>query len=270
MMIFLHIPRTGGTTFEFVLANSFGMRHCHLGYTGRTIIRQKDLDFAKKIFPGLRSVSGENVINPLSLSAANPFYMTFLREPLARVFSHYQDSVLRSNNKLSFAEMLRSDGVLENLQVKMIAGERNLDKAKRFLERFNFVGLTEKFDLSLHVLKRVSPHKLNLNYRRKHTARDGIIRKSLENDDQILEMTREHNKLDLELYSFAISEIFPRLCAKAGFRPSDQVASFDKYSSVVKPGFLLHRLYNKGFFRETCKLVYRNSAPAAAETAATD
>lgn len=269
MMIFLHIPRTAGTTFQFVLANSFGMRHCHLGYTGRTVISQKDLDFAKKVFPRLRSVSGENLINPLGLSAPNPFYMTFLREPVARVFSHYQDSVLRGNNKMSFEEMLVADGELENLQVKVIAGERNLDKAKRFLDRFNFVGLTEKFDLSLLAVKRLSGRELNLNYKRQLTARDNAIKKSLANDHRIIEMTREHNKLDLELYSFAVSEIFPRVCAKAGFRPSDQVASFEKYSSVVKPGFLLNRLYNKGFFREICKRVYHNSTAAATETAPT-
>jgi hypothetical protein len=269
MIIFLHIPKTAGTTFEFVLANSFGIRHCHLGYTGRDVIRQRDIDFAKRIFPGLRSVSGINLINPLGLRAPNSFCMTFLREPVARVFSHYQDSVLRGKSRLSFEEMLSSDDVLQNLQVQLIAGERNLDKAKRCLDRFDFVGLTEKFDLSLHALNRLCPHRLNPNYKRKQTARDNSIRRSLENDPRIVEMARERNKLDLELYSFAVSEVFPRVCAKAGFRPSDRVASFDKYSSVVKLKFLLHRIYNKGFFREICKSVYRNSAGPAAETAAT-
>ncbi|MGO8678253.1 MAG: sulfotransferase family 2 domain-containing protein [Limisphaerales bacterium] len=268
MMIFLHIPKTAGTTFEFVLANSFGFRHCHMGYTGRTVISQKDLDFARRFFPGLRSVSGINLIDPLSLSAPSPYYITFLREPVARVFSHYQDTVLRSNNRLSFEQMLLSDDVLQDLQVRLIAGGRNLDKAKRCLDRFDFVGLTEKFDLSLHALNRLCPHKLNPNYKRKLTARDNSIRKSLQDDPRIVEMTRERNKLDLDLYSFAVTEVFPRVCAKAGLRPSDRVASFDKYSTVVKLNFLLHRLYNKGFFREVCKSVYRNSAAPPAETAA--
>ena len=268
MMIFLHIPRTGGATFEFILANSFGVRHCHLGYTGRDVIRQRDLDFARRLFPGLRSVSGENLINPLSLSAPNPFYMTFIRDPVARAFSNYQDSVLRSHVKQSFEEMLRSDGVLENRHVRMIAGEPNLDKAKRLLARFDFVGVTEKYDLSLHVLNRLSPYKMNLNYKRKHTAVNASIAKSLKSDPRILEMARERNKLDQELYSFAVTEVFPRVCAKAGFSPSDKVTSFDKYTSVVKPGFVLHRIYNKGFFREICKVVYRNGAAPAGSRAA--
>ena len=36
---------------------------------------------------------------------------------------------------------------LKDLQVKLMAGERNLDKAKRYLEKCRFIGLTEKFEV---------------------------------------------------------------------------------------------------------------------------
>jgi hypothetical protein len=73
-------------------------------------------------------------------------------------------------------------------------------------------------------------------------------------------LTKEYNKLDIELYDFAAKEIFPKLCAKAGFSPTDKVASFDKYSSQNKPGFLLHRLYNQAFFRNVCKIYKKRRA----------
>lgn len=269
MMIFLHIPKTAGTTFQFILANSFGMRHCHLGYTGLDVIGQKDLDFAIRVFPKLRSASGENLIAPLNLSAPDSFYITFLREPISRVFSHYQDRVVRNHTELTFEQMLRSDAMLQDISVRMIAGEKNLDKAKRCLEQFHFVGLTEKFDLSLHILKRLSPHRLNLNYKRKLTAPDNTIKKSLQSDSRMVDMAREYNRLDLELYDFAQKDIFPRLCEKTGYRPNDQVTSFDNYSTTVKPGFLMHRIYNKGFFRQLCKRVYKEVSEPVAEAAAT-
>jgi Sulfotransferase family len=260
MMIFLHIPKTGGTTFQFILENSFGIYHCHLGHLGKKINDQRDMEFVRRIFPWMRSIAGESLVAPMGLSLPNPFYTTFVREPVARVFSHYQDNVLRGKSRLTFEEMLRSDEMLENIHVKLMAGSRNLDQAKFFLEKCDFVGLTERFDLSLHVLGRLSPYRLNLNYKRKLAARDNTIKKSLENDSRMVELAREYNKLDLELYAFAVNEIFPKVCAKAGFTPADKVVSCDTYTSEIKPNFLLHRLYNQTFFRNICKIYKKRRA----------
>jgi len=260
MIIFLHIPKTAGTTFQFILENSLGITHCHLGHMGKEVVDQRDLEFTRKLFPFLRSIAGENLIDPLRFSVPDPFYITFLREPVARVFSHYQNDVLRCGNSLSFEEALRSDEELANTQVKRLAGKADVGRAKLVLEKFNFVGLTEKFDLSLHMLDKICPCKLNLNYKRKVIALDNSIKKSLECDPRIVELTREKNKLDLELYDFAVKEIFPKFCAQTGFSATDKVSSFDKYSSELKPGFLLHRLYNQTFFRNVCKVYKKRRA----------
>jgi len=252
-MIFLHVPKTGGTSFRFVLENSFGVSHCHTNHTRKPVFRQQDLNFASRIFPGLRSIAGHNIINPLSLSVRDPFYITVLREPISRVISHYQDGVLRGGKTESFEQALRRNEEFENLYVKLMAGERNLDKAKHFLEKCNMVGLTEKFDLSLEILGRLSPYKLNLNYKRKVVARDYSLRRSIQANATLMEMAREYNKLDLELHSFAVGQIFPKLCEKAGLRPSAQVASYDTYTTEMKPKYQIGRFYNK-VFRQICKV----------------
>lgn len=263
MLLFLHIPKTAGTTFQFILENSLGMTHCHLGHLGYKVADQRDLDFARKIFPWMRSIAGENLSDPLRFSIPKPFYITFLREPVARVFSHYQDRVLRSGAPQTFEQMLETDEVLENVQVKRLAGKADLDRAKMVLEKFNFVGLTERFELSLHVLQKICPCKLNYHYKRKVTARDNSIKKSLESDSRIVEMTREKNKLDLALYEFAVKEIFPKFCEQTGFSPTGTVSSFDKYHSELQPRFLLHRLYNQAFFRNVCKVYKKRRAHEA-------
>ncbi|MGO9586017.1 MAG: hypothetical protein ACLP2Y_07475 [Limisphaerales bacterium] len=261
MIVFLHIPTTAGSSFQFILENSLGAFACHTNHNKKPVFDQDDFDFARKMFPGLRSIAGHNLIDPLSLTIPNPFYMTFLREPVARVFSQYQGSVLNGNRRTFEEELLRREG-LENLQVKLMAGGRNLDKAKRFLETCGFVGLTEKFELSLQVMERLGPYPLNLNYKRRHVAPDNRIKKSLENDSRLVEMAREYNRLDLELYSFAVNEIFPKLCAKAGLSPADKVTSHDHYTNEIKWKFLLNHFYNMSFYRQVCKVRNKYFSPA--------
>ena len=260
MLFFLHIPKTAGTTFQFMLENSLGLTHCHLGHLGYKVADQRDFDFARKCFPWMRSIAGHNLCDPMRFVAPNPFYITFLREPIARSFSEYQDNATRGNSKLTFEAMLRADDAMTNIQVKRVAGKADLDRAKMNLEKFSFVGLTENFDLSLHMLEKICPVKLNYGYKRKVTARDNSIRKALESDSRMVDMAREHNRLDIELYDFAVKEIFPKFLAQTGFSATDKVASFDKYQSEMQPNFLLHRFYNQTLFRNVLKVYKKRRA----------
>lgn len=255
MIVCLHIPKTGGTSFNFILENNFGIRNCHTNQNDRSTFTQSDFDFARKCYPALRSLVGHNLVDPMQLTVAEPFYMTILREPVARVISHYQYSVQRGNNKKTFEETLRASENLENLQVKLIAGGRDLDKAKRFLERCAFVGLTEKFDLSLRVLERLSPWKLKLNYKRRVVAETNTLKDALKSDPRMLELAREYNKLDLALYQFAVDEIFPRLCQKAGVNATEKIPSYAADGSGETLNYRLSKVYSKTF-RLICKFRY--------------
>jgi len=252
--VFLHIPKTAGSTFQFILENTFGLRACHTGHTKQRVFGPADLAFAKKMFPGLRSLAGHNLIDPLTLGVRDAFHVTLVREPMARIFSHYQEKFLRGTNRRTFEDSLRSGHWYQNAQVTRMAGGPDLDKAKRYLEKCDFVGVTEKFDLSLHVLSKLSPCRLNLNYTRLRSAADNSIRKSLEQDGRLVDMAREFNQLDFELYSFAVNEVFPRLCEKAGLNPSQEVPSFNTYDSRFTFNYMANRLYNLLVYRQALKL----------------
>jgi hypothetical protein len=270
MIVSLHIPKTGGTSFNFILENNFGFRNCHTNQTNRSTFTQADLDFARKCYPSLRSLVGHNLVDPLQLTVADAFYMTILREPVARVISHYQYSVQRGHNKKTFEETLRASENLENLQVKLMAGGRDLDKAKRFLERCDFVGLTENFDLSLRVLERLSPWKLKLNYKRRVVAETNTLKDALKSDQRMLDMAREYNKLDIELYQFAVDEIFPRLCQKAAVNPAEKIPSYGSDAKSETLNYRLSKVYSK-VFRIICKFRYnvllRDPRPRMGNTA---
>jgi len=247
VIIFLHIHKTGGTSFRSILERNFGAACCHTNQTRREQFCQADLEFVKKFFPRLRAITGHNLVDPLQFSVADPFYATFLREPVARVISHYQDQVLRGTNRATFEESLKTNERLNNWQVKLIAGGEDLGKAKQFLERCAFIGFTEKFDLSLQVFGKLSPCPMNLNYKRLIVARNSKIQKALLADPRMLELAREYNRLDLELYAFALNEIFPKLCQKAGVNPAAGAPRYEVSTNDHWLKYKFGRVYNKMF-----------------------
>ena len=256
MIVFLHIPKTAGSTFQFILENTFGLSACHSNHAKKPVFQQDDFAFAQKFFPRMKSLAGHNLLDPLALDLPAPFHVTFLREPVARTFSHFQDSVLTARKTWTFEEFLQQthDDQVDNLHVRLMAGELNLDKAKKYLEHCDFVGLTEKFDLSLHILQKLSPLTLNLNYKRRRTARTNAVRQPVDTDPRMIELAREHNRLDLALYDFAVREIFPKFCARTGFTPDARVASFDTYVTDRHWRYHLCHLYSRGIYRQFAKL----------------
>ena len=82
----------------------------------------------------------------------------------------------------------------------------------------------------------------------------------------MVELARNHNRLDLELYDFALSEIFPKLCQKAGINPAEKVPSYEVAEDNQRLNLLWGRFYNK-VFRQIYKVGHKIYYPTDADLA---
>ncbi len=172
--VFCHVPKTGGTTLENILARNVPLKdilrinapvlnHCPCSYgaTGR--------------HP--RLVMGHHPLHGLVyqlLADAPLFHMTFIRHPLARVVSWFNYLKTRPEHLLhariqsmDLDEFLQQPDLVEirNGQCRRLTGHLHqqttpedatlFQQAKQVLDTaFSFVGTTERFDESLLVVKK--------------------------------------------------------------------------------------------------------------------
>lgn len=209
MIVFSHIPKTAGTSLKYILRKNYGARHIDALKTKRSPFSEKDLRFAKNVFPHPEAITGHNVVDPLTnFAGPDDQLITMLREPVSRCASHYQDLVSRNGLAASFEEWI-GDERNQDLSVQTIAGTRNLKKAKQLLrEAYTFTGITERFNDSTRLMKVQLCKPIDLDYRRLITARNNMIKKSLLEDDASLKLLKKHNAGDAELYDYALNEIF--------------------------------------------------------------
>ncbi len=210
MLVFIHIEKTAGTTLKFLLRNNFGTKHCDSNKTKRPLFTQEDLEHAKKVFGRIDSLAGHNLVAPTEhLKEEDARFLTFLREPLARSASHYQDHCYRGTEPIAFEDWM-AEKAMRNMQTKRIAGVADAERAKKILkEEYAFIGLTERFQESLKLLNAIVDKDLNLRTKQKLIKTDNRIKESLLHDERSSRILREANEEDLELYRYVKEELFP-------------------------------------------------------------
>ncbi|HST29303.1 MAG TPA: sulfotransferase family 2 domain-containing protein [Chthoniobacterales bacterium] len=260
-LIFLHVPKTGGTTFRKILERNFDRKE---------VLTFKDGDYAAELERFAKSPESERLRYRLiqghlyfgfhRFVPDDSTYMTWVREPIARArsfYSHVRTHPEHYLHRRLIEERLDLKGLLErnatpelfNLQTRMIAGERSnaglglersaLEVAKQNLEtNFCFVGLTEEFDASLIMLSEM------LNWNRPFYMRRNVTseRKGPESlDPETDRLLREANALDLELYQFAKS-LFEARRQGAGPAFESKLRHFQRLNSI---GAGVQRHYGK-------------------------
>jgi Sulfotransferase family len=225
-VIFLHIPKTGGTTLQHILQRCYRRNQI---CTFKDTNRQSQIENFKKLAANKREayhlIQGHLFFGFHRHLPGDSIYITLLREPIARTLSfyyyarsqpdHYLYSSLR-NDDVDLRTLLKDRRAISdeffNLQTRMVAGEEwndptkkladraALERAKENLQNRFVVGLTEEFDASLRLMSQRFGWNVK-SYTKKNVTRQKPRNNTL--DAETLALLREANALDIELYQFA-------------------------------------------------------------------
>lgn len=227
VLVFVHLPKTAGTTFHNILQKQFKDKVHYCAYNngfkqlnGLRRMSQADVDKIDIVRGHINYGIHKYFSRPCE-------YITFFREPVSRIVSHYlyvQSNIFHPLHRLyereefSIRDFLNKTTDNDNGQVRALCGLSNtlsmfegprlpfgevdsthLEQAKKTLATFAAFGIQERFDESLLLMK----ERLGLDIPLyKSTNVNEINTKGLISQDDI-KYIREFNRFDIELYSYA-------------------------------------------------------------------
>lgn len=229
MLVFLHLHKTAGTTLLDILRRSFGSRMCYaIPRDGATkLFTSSDYRTVLRLCPRLACIAGHQLRPWGQLEAITPniHYFTYLREPLSRAASHFQYGCTRRRRQgrpVPTLEEWTSNPKHRNRQTQMIGGpDCSAEDALQIINSEQiFVGLMERFDESLLLLKRYfdlsEGRDLDIWYRSRNVARRNTVKHSLLKDPVSRALLLESNQEDVKLYEEVAKTIYPRQQADYG------------------------------------------------------
>jgi len=225
-VIFLHIPKTAGTTLHRIIERQYPPESTYTFSQNHSYDDFQRLSDAQKA--EIRMLRGHMIFGLHELMPGPSTYFTLLREPVERFISDYyyvrntpehpyHDFVTsRDLSPEEFIESKVARIIADNGQTRSLSDEwwtlpfgecteQVLDQAKKNLrEHFAVVGLVERFDETLLMLRRAFGWQ-DIYYVRENVSARRPAKDEL--PQAILDLIAEQNWLDLQLYEYA-QELF--------------------------------------------------------------
>ncbi|MFT4412435.1 sulfotransferase family 2 domain-containing protein [Fredinandcohnia humi] len=207
LYIYMHIPKTGGTTLKNIIKKQYDRREVwfHMEKDMIPKLEQKKIDLLKCV--------GGHCWYGIHQHFERPYhYFTMLRHPIDRVISEYYYILERPKHKahaevkrMNLEEFIRRFPLKSsNQQTRRLSGNiqnPDVELAKKHIEAdFAVVGLAEMFDESLLIMK--DKFKWNdITYEKANVTKK---RPSIEDISKgVIQSLEDLNQMDLELYNFA-------------------------------------------------------------------
>ena len=246
-IIFLHIPKTAGTTLNSILRKQYEPQQTYfLGASTHESIRTYQ-ELAVEEKEAIRLVSGHTAYGFHKYIPGSSTYFTFLRDPLERVVSfyhyvkNYEQHYLHKDIAEGITDIKSFAGnrkilLVDNGQTRLISGvwldpafgeitSHTFELAKANLsQHFSVVGLTERFDLSLLLLREIFNWQ-DIYYVRENVTKNSAPERALTADER--ETILSNNQWDTALYEYAQS-LFEQQTAALGPDVSRQLKKFQR------------------------------------------
>ncbi len=232
LLLFTHIPKTAGITFLHVVSAQYRMRQIHnaRGASPDTVKLIATLRKKKAI----RFVRGHFGFGVHELIDRSSRYLCFLREPIARVISHYYFHCHVHDAVPDWVAFCASH---ENTMTRYLSGAKftaaysgappeptdqaTLEAAKSNLQQHYWFGITERFDESILLFRNRLAWDIPCYKSRNITPKKPV---SPEPQD-ILSLIERHNRFDIELYAFA-NELFDQTLATQPWNLEQELNEF--------------------------------------------
>ena len=216
MLIFLHVPKTAGTTFNDILRRQYGKRNIVVvDYLGKSILNPIE-DMSDKEKLKIKCITGHAPYGIHEQLPQKATYITFLRKPVDRFISAYYHALRMPGTSvhstgISLDEFIESELSVnyKNLHVRLISGygtrplpDDALQIAKKNLkDHFAVVGIVESFDESILIMKKVLGWRHHVCSWKRMVGKNR--KKKEEHPRDLIKRIEDANRLDIELYSFA-------------------------------------------------------------------
>lgn len=264
LLVHVHISRTGGSTLNHILRSSYGARHCPVepwdSQWGPEPFTLDDLRRLKKIYPRIRSIAGHRLYGYVDLDDGDTraSYFAMVRDPVKACASRFQHKVEYTGKGFAeFQSWIQKDWI-RNRHVKAIAGTDDVNDAIRVIrEKDIFMGLTERYDETVVLMRGLLAPDLDISYEKVNVASKRSVSEELLGDERLRAMIEEAQSADLELLGYVREVLWPEYTARYGDGLQDDVERFSadrgsfndlnilksrlKAYTIYKPALYLHR-----------------------------